>query len=146
MNTFTAILVIATFFISAQASAVKSIRTDVFCSRTDADFGNFVELKTTIRESGNGQIQSSSQATSLTESSIFSGFGAPIASATFTGLTLPSAMHVRVFEDDVVLDDGVCVLDINAKFSTHPVSVKCTREARDGLAHTFVITVRIYQV
>lgn len=145
MNSFTSMLVISALLISAHA--VK-IRTDVYCSRTGSDPGTHVEIQTEIEESGNGQSEAHKETRRLREETNFRRkFGVRIATATFSGPMLPSNMKVRVFEEGSSgRDDGVCLIDVNASFSSRPVSIKCTREANNGLAQTWVITAIIYKI
>ena len=146
MKSFT----VATVFVAllvCQAFAIRYIRTEVYCSETDEDDGLFVELNTTISESGNSQFQTVTQSSSVSEFSFFSGMGVLIANATFSGSFLPANMSVTVIEDDFGLaDDGVCKLDISANFSTTPIYVKCTQLSKDGLFSLWTITAKVFEV
>lgn len=145
MTTFTKCFIASLLLVCTQALRIK---TDVYCSRTSGDAGNFVELRTTITEFGNGNFQSSTQNfNTLRKSRVFVGLGIRIASATFSGTFLPSTMRVRVIESDGGPgDDGVCFLEISSRFSFIPTTVRCIREGDNGLTDRWTITARVTQV
>ena len=150
MNSLVKIFLASALLVCTHAALLK-IKTDVYVSKTGFDLGNLVELKTTITESGNGQIQTSTQTfNTLPENKMFPGLGVLVASATFSGTKLPTTMKVRMIESDAGTtskDDGICYMEVTPPFfSFTPTTIKCIREGDDGLSQLYVVTARITRV
>ena len=145
MPSFRVTTILVALYIS-QAFSIRFIRTKVYCSKTSEDFGSYIELKTNIKESGSGQIQSADRLANLPKNRVYSGLGALIANATFSGTYLPWTMSVRVYEDDPSYDDGVCKLDISTTFFTTPIFDRCIRETKDDLIASFIVIAKIFEI
>lgn len=147
------ILAIACLFAFVISAHAKTIVTTVYVEKSSGDQSGGVEMVTYIKESGNGQLQSKTETASLPANTNFAGEGPfgkgrAIASATFTGTSLPAKMLVTVYEDDgsSSADDGVCSIDIEAAFSTKSTWVRCVREDGNGRAVSWIINARITEV
>lgn len=140
-------LVIATILALFTAVMSQRINTKVYVQRSGADGnGVFMEYVTYLKESGNGNVESSVDRRSVPESRIFSPPGFLIADRTFTGI--PTTMNITVVEDDFGTgsDDGICHMVVSAKFSSTPTTVKCVREEANGRQVSNIIFAEIKTV
>lgn len=130
------------------ATASGKIRTRVYAAKTGNDVTPpEVELVTVIREYGAKQMERYFSKKNLPVKKRFPGLGVLIADANFTGY-IPTGINVRVTEDDgeVKFDDGVCSLNVETKFTTDPITIKCIRQKDDGLRQDYIITVVIEEL
>lgn len=85
----------------ATVSQAISIRTRVWIKKTGGDqAGPLNELITTVTESGNGQGQSVTEQVDALTNANFGGLGQLLSDQTLSGNKLPTAIMVRVIEDD----------------------------------------------
>lgn len=123
------------------------INTKVFVLRSGSDgAGVFQEYVTRLKESGNGQIQSSVDTKSVPENRVFRFPGFKIADRTFNGL--PTTMSILVYENDTGsrFDDGVCRVTLTAMFSRKPTIIRCNPEDGDGrrIRNDIIIIIRTF--